>query len=55
MATIKHENEDGTVEIYIGAIIFRKDDYFRFAYRTVNGNNVEFDGWTDYWEIIEGG
>lgn len=53
MATVKHVNEDGSVEIYEGIILFKKDDYFRFAYRTINGSNVEFDGWLDYWELSE--
>jgi outer membrane lipoprotein-sorting protein len=53
MATVKHVNEDGSVEIYEGVVLLRKDNYFRFAYRTVNGSNVEFDGWTDYWELSE--
>lgn len=54
MATVKHVNEDGSVEIYSGVVLFKdENNYFRFAYRNVNGSNVEFDGWTDYWELSE--
>lgn len=52
MATVKHVNEDGSVEIYSGVVIFKENDYFRFGYR-IDGRNVEFDGWLDYWELVE--
>jgi hypothetical protein len=53
MAIVKHVNQDGSVEIYSGVVLSRVENYFRFAYRTVNGSNVEFDGWLDYWELSE--
>jgi hypothetical protein len=53
MAVVKHVNEDGSVEIYEGILISKDGEYFRFAYRTVNGSNIEFDGCTNYWELSE--